>query len=77
LTATCAMMHWRRGKRQFQPPAIGGGLNVNTFEVPQPILNSPFAEPAHHWCIREGGEPQMNAGRRPAIAYPPRDEPRG
>jgi type III restriction enzyme len=47
---------------------------ANSFEVPEPILNAPFAEPAHHWYIREGEEPQKRGGRRPSIVYPPRDE---
>src|SRR3954454_19417280 len=49
---------------------------MNSFEVPEPILNVPFAEPAHHWYIREGEEPQKRPGRRPALVYPPRDERR-
>jgi len=47
---------------------------MNSFEVPEPILNAPFAEPAYHWYIREGEEPQKREGRRPSIVYPPRDE---
>lgn len=47
---------------------------MNSFEVPEPILNTPFEEPAHHWYIREGEEPQKRPGRRPSIVYPPRDE---
>ena len=47
---------------------------MNSLEVPEPILNAPFAEPAHHWYIREGEEPQKREGRRPSIVYPPRDE---
>jgi len=47
---------------------------MNSFEVPEPILNAPFEEPAYHWYIREGEEPQKRSGRRPAIVYPPRDE---
>jgi type III restriction enzyme len=46
------------------------------YEVPEPILNSPFAEPARHWYIREGEPPELRPGRRPAIVYPPRDESR-
>jgi len=49
---------------------------MNSFEVPEPILNIPFAEPVHHWYIREGEEPQKRKGRRPSIVYPPRDERR-
>jgi type III restriction enzyme len=47
---------------------------AESFEVPQPILNSPFEEPAEHWFIREGEPPQKRPGRRPALVYPPRDE---
>lgn len=49
---------------------------MDAYEVAEPILNSPFAEPAEHWYIREGEEPQKRTGRRPAIVYPPRDERR-
>ena len=49
---------------------------MNSLEVPEPILNSPFAEPEHHWYIREGEEPQKRSGRRPSIVYPPRDDRR-
>lgn len=34
------------------------------FEVPQPIICSPFAEPAQHWLLEEGVEPQLESGRR-------------
>src|ERR1700687_52122 len=47
---------------------------MNSFEVPEPILNAPFAEPDYHWYIREGEEPQKRPGRRPSIVYPPHDE---
>jgi len=39
---------------------------VSAFEVEQPILNGPFAEPAEHWQIEEGHEPKRVAGRRAA-----------
>lgn len=42
---------------------------ANNFEVPEPILNSPFAEPAEHWLIREGEPPQKIQGRRRAGYY--------
>src|SRR5438445_8247873 len=47
---------------------------MSDFEVPQPILNSPFSEPARHWYIREGQSPQQRESRRPAIVFPPRDQ---
>jgi type III restriction enzyme len=39
---------------------------VSAFEVEQPILNGPFAEPAEHWLIEEGQDPRREPGRRPA-----------
>lgn len=42
---------------------------MSNYEVPQPILNSPFEEPKQYWRIEEGEEPQKMFGRRPAIYY--------
>jgi type III restriction enzyme len=39
------------------------------FEVPQPIICSPFREPDHHWQLQEGVEPLKAAGRRPAAYF--------
>ncbi len=39
------------------------------YEVPEPILNSPFEEPKEHWYIREGETPERRSGRRPAGYY--------
>lgn len=36
------------------------------YEVPEPILNSPFDEPLAHWNIIEGASPEKREGRRPA-----------
>ncbi|MEX1129529.1 MAG: hypothetical protein WEB50_13260, partial [Vicinamibacterales bacterium] len=37
------------------------------FEVPQPIICSPFEEPERHWHLEEGGAPtEPTPGRRPA-----------
>ena len=33
------------------------------YEVPEPILNSPFEEPAWQWNAEEGKEPEQRAGR--------------
>ena len=30
---------------------------MSSYEVPEPILNSPFEEPAEHWHIEEGAFP--------------------
>ena len=45
-----------------------------SYEVDTPILNSPFTGPSEYWFLREDTEPQRRQGRRPAIAYPPRDQ---
>ena len=37
-----------------------------SFEVDEPILSSPFEEPAEHWVIEEGKPPERRPGRRPA-----------
>jgi type III restriction enzyme len=42
---------------------------VSSYEVPEPILNSPFEEPAKHWRIAEGEEPRREPGRRPASYF--------
>src|SRR5207249_870403 len=34
----------------------------------------PFVEPARHWYIQEGEEPEQREGRRPAVVFPPRDQ---
>jgi type III restriction enzyme len=36
------------------------------YEVPEPILNSPYDEPGEHWNIEEGASPERRLGRRPA-----------
>ncbi len=42
---------------------------MSAYEVPQPILNSPFEEPQEHWHIVEGEEPAQRPGRRPAMYF--------
>ena len=42
---------------------------MSDYEVPEPILNSPFEAPAQHWHIVEGEDPVKRAGRRRAIYY--------
>jgi type III restriction enzyme len=39
---------------------------MSSFEVEQPILNSPFEEPLEHWLIEEGKAPRRAQGRRRA-----------
>jgi len=42
---------------------------MNAYEVPDPILNSPFDEPREHWHIAEGEPAERRAGRRPAMYF--------
>ena len=42
---------------------------MSAYEVPQPILNSPFEEPQEHWHIVEGETPEQRPGRRPAMYF--------
>ena len=42
---------------------------MSGYEVPEPILNSPFEEPREHWRIGEGELPRREPGRRPAMYY--------
>lgn len=42
---------------------------MKNYEVPEPILNSPYFEPEAHWQIVEGEEPLRLPGRRPAMYY--------
>jgi len=39
------------------------------FEVPDPILNSPYEEPQAHWRIVEGEPAEQVPGRRPGLYY--------
>ncbi len=42
---------------------------MQQFEVPEPIINSPFEEPGRHWDIREGEPPGLREGRRKAVYF--------
>ena len=42
---------------------------MSNFEVPSPILSSPFEEPKEHWWILEGQPAERRAGRRPALYF--------
>lgn len=50
---------------------------MTNFEVPEPILNSPYEEPKEYWRIMEGESSQRIPGRRPASYYykPPGSQP--
>lgn len=39
---------------------------MSDFEVSQPILNSPYEEPAEYWFLKHGETPKRMKGRRPA-----------
>ncbi len=47
---------------------------MSSFEVSEPIINSPYKQPASYWYIREGRSPEKRDGRRPSIVFPPRDQ---
>src|ERR1041385_590757 len=47
---------------------------MSDFEVPNPILNPPFEEPAQHWYIQEGHGAELRPGRRPAVVFPPQEQ---
>jgi len=42
---------------------------MSDFEVPEPIISSPYEEPAEHWHIVEGEAPVRRGGRRPAVYF--------
>ncbi len=42
---------------------------MSGYEVPEPILNSPFDEPTEHWHIVEGETPERRPGRRSAMYF--------
>jgi type III restriction enzyme len=42
---------------------------MSNFEVPSPILCSPFEEPKEHWWILEGQPAERRPGRRPALYF--------
>ncbi|MBC7946079.1 MAG: type II toxin-antitoxin system HicA family toxin [Burkholderiales bacterium] len=48
--------------------------SMNNYEVANPILNSPYAEPGLHWYIREGEAAELREGRRASVVFPPRDQ---
>jgi len=42
---------------------------MSAYEVPEPILNSPYEEPKEHWRIVRGEPPSRVPGRRPAMYF--------
>ena len=49
------------------------------YEVDQPILNSPYEEPAEYWRITAGEAPERIQGRRKAMYFyrPPAEHGEG
>src|SRR6516225_1158179 len=47
---------------------------MSSYEVPEPILNSPFEKPSRYWFIQEGEKPELREGRRPPVVFPPRHQ---
>lgn len=45
-----------------------------SYEVSEPIQNSPFEKPVRYWYIQEGEEPELRTGRRPPVVFPPPDQ---
>jgi len=42
---------------------------MTDFEVPEPIISSPYEEPPEHWYLAEGEPPDRRSGRRPSVYY--------
>lgn len=42
---------------------------MSSYEVPEPIINSPFDESKQHWHIEEGKDAELRSGRRPAMYF--------
>jgi type III restriction enzyme len=42
---------------------------MTEFEVPEPILNSPFEEPREYWILEEGRSAEKGQGRRPSAYF--------
>ena len=42
---------------------------MSNYQVPEPIINSPYDEPKQHWNIVEGEQPQLLPDRRPAVYF--------
>lgn len=45
-----------------------------SFEVEQPIINSPYSEPDKYWFIQPGETPVTRDGRRPSFVFRPREQ---
>jgi type III restriction enzyme len=47
---------------------------MSSFEVAEPIQNTPYEEPQRYWFIQEGEQPQLRNGRRASVVFPPREQ---
>ena len=47
---------------------------MSSFEVLEPIQNSPFEKPQKYWYIQEGEDPELRDGRRSSMVFPPKDQ---
>src|SRR3990170_3921195 len=47
---------------------------MSSYEVPEPIQNSPYEKPKKYWYIQEGEDPDLRDGRRLSVVFPPRDQ---
>lgn len=47
---------------------------VASIGVEKPILNSPYEEPAKHWYIQRGADPELRDGRRKSFVFKPRNQ---
>lgn len=52
----------------IDPPALPRTASIG---VEQPILNSPYDEPAQHWYIQRGADPELREGRRQSFVFKP------
>jgi type III restriction enzyme len=52
-----------------KPPSSSEYGPRGPVELTEPIINSPYDEPPHHWHIEEGKLPEKRAGRRPASYF--------
>jgi type III restriction enzyme len=44
---------------------------MSEFEVPEPIVCSPFEAPTEHWHIHDEAPPELRRGRRPSVYFYP------
>ena len=47
---------------------------MSSYEVPEPILNTPFDDPGEYWYIEQGKQAQRRKGRCASVVFPPRDQ---